>query len=352
VVATNPQTGEILAMVSYPDYDNSVFLEPSTNAEAQAEITSLFQDSLSPTMNRATFGLYPPGSAFKLATSLAGLESNSITPGQTLFCSGQTEFDGQVIKCLGIHGNVDMEHALAQSCNSYFTQLGVMTGIANIDKYTKMLGLGEKTGVEISELQGYRNNQETMKLKEKDKYHIWGPADTAQSAIGQLYNLFTPIQLNRYVSAVTTGYITTSHLIYKAMAKDGTMTVDNKIEKTKLDVQESSLQAVRKGMLAVANWGSTNCVSAYSKFPKNFVLAKTGTPETGEEKMGRSSHSIFVCAAPSDDPQIAVSIVIEHGSWGGESAPISADIFNEYFDFNGYTVPQPSSRPDGLSVVG
>jgi len=331
VVVTNPKNGEVLAMVSYPDFDPNLFLQPSTDQVAQQKITELFQDPTSPSLNRATQGLYPPGSTFKGVTAVAELESGSVSADTTLYCGGYVTYDKQKIKCLGVHGNVSLEKATAVSCNAYFCEAGVRTGIVEIEKWAKALGLGEMTGIEISEYQGVRNSVETMNLKEKDKTHNWGDADTAQSAIGQLYNQFTPLQMNGYYSTIANGgYKQVPHLINKAVAKTGTVVFDNKPAPTKLEIKPETIASVKKGFLAVVEYGSSFAKDAFRGYEKGFIAGKTGTPQTGEEIFGKSSHANFVCYAPANDPEIVITVTIEHGVWGGNGAYIAADILKEY----------------------
>lgn len=353
VVVSNAKNGEILAMVSYPDYDPNLFLQPSTNKEAQQKISDLFLDkNSSPSLNRVTQGLYPPGSSFKGITAISELESGSLTADDTLYCGGSVTYDNQKIRCLGVHGSISLEKALAVSCNSYFCGAGVRSGIDQIDKWAKALGLGEKTGIEIGEYQGYRNNEETMKLKEKDKTHIWGDADTAQSAIGQLYNQFTPLQMNGYFSSIANGgYKQVPHLINKVVTKTGTIVFDNKPAATKVDVKPETIAAVKKGFLAVINYGSSFAVAAFRDFPPGFIAGKTGTPQTGEELFGKSSHANFVCYAPADDPEIVITVTIEHGVWGGNGAYVAADILKKYFINTSDTGIPNTSKPDGSQFV-
>lgn len=223
----------------------------------------------------------------------------------------------------------------------------MQTGIEKIDKWAKIFGLGEKTGIEIPEYAGYRNNEETMKLKESDIHHIWSDSDTAQSSIGQLYNLFTPIQLSTYAAALSNGgYLNTPRLIASSVTKEGTVTKYEPI-RSKIDVKQSTLNTIREGMVEMINLNSTAKVE-FSGFRDGFVAGKTGTPETGLEAFGRSSHSVFICYAPADDPQIAVSVVLEHGARGVFSIPVAGEVVRAYFGDNSIGNGLPS-RKEGIS---
>ena len=213
-VVENVRTGEVLAMASYPYYDNNIFVAPSTDAAAQQAILDLFSDPSAPALNRATQGLYPIGSTIKPLISIAALESGAITSKTVVNCQRRMTISGRIHSCLSRHGEVSLITALAKSCNIFYYTAGVSTGIDNIDMWAKAFGLGEKTGIEIAEYAGYRSNPATMKLRERDIYHVWSDSDTAQSSIGQLYTLFTPLQLSNYASALANGgYINTPHLL-------------------------------------------------------------------------------------------------------------------------------------------
>lgn len=334
VVVLNAKTGETLAMANYPNYDNSIFLEPSSNQEAQQAIVDLFNDATSPSLNRATQGLYPVGSTFKPITALAALSAHVTDDSREIRCNGFLVINNHTHSCMGYHGNISLQSAIAKSCNVYFQQIAVETGIEDIDAWAKKFGLGEKTGIEINEYAGYRSNPDTMKIKETDIYHQWTDSDTAQTAIGQLYTLFTPIQLARYAAALGNGgVLNVPYLIGSVQTADGTSVLDNagiNAAAEKIDVAASALASVKSGMVQMV-LESDVAREAFAAFPEGFVAAKTGTPETGMEAFGQSSHSVLICYAPADDPEIAVSIVIEHGARGANALPIAGRIFEEYF---------------------
>lgn len=336
-VVMKVRTGEVLAMANYPYYDNSIFVAPSTDAEAQAQITALFSDPAAPSLNRATQGLYPVGSTIKPLVSIAALMSGTITSKTTFTCEKTITIGGRTHKCLSWHGTLNLTNAIARSCNIYFYEVGIRTGIDKIDKWAKIYGLGEKTGIEIAEYAGNRSNPETMKLRERDNTHVWSDSDTAQSSIGQLYTLFTPIQLCNYTCALANGgYLPQAHLISSVTAPDGTVIADDseiKAIRKETGTDAWIMNAVKEGMIQMVKQ-SAKAKAAFSAFPEGFVAAKTGTPETGMEAFGQSSHSVLICYAPADNPEIAVSIVIEHGAAGSNSLPCAAKILEEYFKIN------------------
>ena len=335
VVMEDAQTGALLAMANYPSYNNSWFIAPSSDKEAQAAIENMFSDPNSPGLNRATQGLYPVGSTFKPVSAIAALETKRISGRwQQETCTGVLLLEGMEHKCLGQHGTITMDTAFTVSCNSYFQQLALTEGVGveNLDRYAKLLGLGEKTGIEIGEYAGYRSNRETMALKETDKTHVWGMSDTAQTAIGQLYTQFTPLQLCNYAAALGNGgYRNQPTLIYKTVSANGTVTENQYSSQVKLDISDETLAIVKEGMKSVVDTKSTASNVAFSKFQPGFVAAKTGSPQTGMEALGQSSHSAVICYAPADKPEVAVSVFVEHGAWGRNSLPTAAAMLETYF---------------------
>ena len=334
VVVLNAKTGETLAMANYPNYDNSIFLAPSSDKEAQQAISNLFTDPTAPSLNRATQGLYPVGSTFKPVTSIAAMESGKTNTSREIQCNGYLMINNHKHSCMGYHANISLKTAIAKSCNVYFQQIGVETGVETIDYWAKEFGLGEKTGIEINEYAGYRSNEETMKIKETDIYHKWTESDTAQTAIGQLYTLFTPVQLARYTAALGNGgFLNTPYLIGSVKTSNGSVILDNsKLNENavKVSASEYVMNSVKDGMIQMVK-GSGIATKAFSAFPVGFVAAKTGTPETGLEAFGQSSHSVLICYAPADNPEIAVSVVIEHGVTGSNSLAIAGKVFEAYF---------------------
>lgn len=334
VVVMDVHTAEVIAMANYPYYDNSIFIAPSTDKEAQQAIVDLFADPTSPSLNRATQGLYPVGSAIKPLVAVAAMMEGKISATQSIFCGQTMQVGTQPHSCLGYHGNISLKSALTQSCNIYFYQAGIATGITALDAWAKKFGLGEKTGIEISEYAGSRSNEETMKMREEDDTHVWSDSDTAQTSIGQLYTLFTPIQLCNYTAALANGgQLKTPHLIGSIVNGDGEVVFDHTQKSTQgtdLGVTAYVLNSVRDGMKSMAT-NNYYAQQAFKKFPAGFVAAKTGTPQTGMEALGQSSHAVLICYAPADDPEIAVSVVLEHGAFGSAAFSAVGKIMEIYF---------------------
>jgi len=329
IVVSDVNTGNVLAMVSYPGFDNSIFVQPSADEAAQQAITDLFADKNSPGLNRATQGLYSIGSTIKPLISIAALETGKVTTKNEVRCQGVTTINGRKHTCLSSHGYLNLEYAIAKSCNIFFYDTGIKTGIDVIDDYAEMFGLGEKTGIEIAEYEGFRSNPETMELKETDKTHKWTDSDTAQTSIGQLYTSFTPLQVNRYVSAIANGgYLNTPHVIGSISSSSGGLVYSAEAERKKIDVSDWSLSVVRQGMLTMSKTNGT-IKTVLKDYPEGFISAKTGTVETGDNTT--SSNGVFMCYAPSDKPQIAITVVVEHGVYGGYVIPSISGTIDTYF---------------------
>ncbi len=345
-VAMDVNTGEILAMASYPSYDPSVYLEGADNKEAQAKIDEYNKpkDKISVLLNRATQGTYAPGSTFKPITSIAGVEEGVIRPEDYIYDPGYYEVGSKTLKCLEFkngHGNLNLKHALETSCNIYFEKLGVDTGIDRIAKWAKTFGLGQYTGIDIpGEEDGILASRESKRelFKHADKSEQnWYIGDTAYASIGQSFNAFTPLQLVNYTAALANGgKKMTPHLIKKVVKYDQSTVLEKKPEYDQLPVKKETLDAVKEGMKAVTQEENGTAVNTFRDFIQRTgigVAGKTGTAETGFEKTS-SSNALFICYAPVEKPQIAIAVVVEHGAWGANTAPIAKDILAEYFGLN------------------
>lgn len=326
VVAMDVKSGEILAMVSYPAFDPADFL--NGNSE---QINYILNHPDRLIFNRATSGNYAPGSTYKPLIAIAALESGIIKPSQKIDCPYTKTIGGLVWRNPeGNQGKIDLEKALATSSNMYFFQVGFATGIDNIVKWAKNFGFGKKTGIEIGESIGAIASREYKQVYIKEG---WVPADTCNASIGQLYNAFTPIQLVNYVATIGNGgRLYRPHLIRKRVDASGQVHL-TEIEYEQTPAKESTIKAVQKGMVAVANSEDGTAVNIFKDFRPIIgeVAGKTGTAETGLEATS-SSNALFVCYAPADDPQIAVAVVVEKGVSGAWSAPIARDVLMAYFN--------------------
>ncbi len=314
-------TGEVLALASYPTYDLSQWDEmyDTWNKDTVGR----------PMFNRATDGTYAPGSTFKLCSAVAALESGIVTPSTTIVDRGiYTYYTFPQPKCWiynsygGTHGAVNVSQAITVSCNYFFYEVGRLMGIKTLDSYATQFGLGQHTGIEIGDSAGVLASPEyAEKIGE-----TWTDGQTITAAIGQSYNLFTPLQLANYVATLVGGgdhY--EAHLLKSAKSFDNSSVVYayNKAPINHVDMADSTLEAVKKGARGLAT-GSLSYVF------RNCVVdvgCKTGTAETGQ----KLTNGCFVAFAPYDDPQIAVCVVAEQGGGGANLAPVALDIINAYF---------------------
>lgn len=318
VVVTDVNSGDILAVASYPDYNLDTY---------QQDYASLVKDSENPLFNRAFLGTYEPGSTFKMLTAIAALESGHVSPKEMIYDHGKYKYykDYQPVCAIypGSHGMVDVAHAIEVSCNYFFYEVGRKTGIETICEYAKKFGFGRSTGIELGDAVGVLAGPESA--AERD--WVWHPGDTLQASIGQSYNLFTPLQLANYTAAIANGGILYQlRLVKEARTYTNDRTVEtfapNVLER--IEIAPENLKAVQTGMRLVAKSGTAS--ATFADFPIA-VAAKTGTAENGSG----SNNGIFVAYAPADNPQIAVSVVVEHGLHGSSIAPVAKAVFEEYF---------------------
>ena len=341
-VMMNVNTGAVLAMGSYPNFDPNDFVL-SMYGDEQAEEQLEYYLGLNeyeeitaedmPCWNRAISSQYAPGSTFKMCTALAGLESGAITPTSNwIACTSPVDISGWEFKCLEFpytgHGPLDLNSAMATSCNIYFMHLGVMTGIDNIDAMGERLGLGEYTGIDLpGEYPGTRASRETKRLLRESEYdRTWFPADTAQSSIGQFDNCFTILQLCRYTAAIATNNLVTPYVVDSVVSPDGYIMYEGRQPAVPLGINEDNLAAVRYAMRCVITgtslWEGTG-QETFADFPID-VVCKTGTAETGLEDIRMEySNGLFVCYAPAQNPEVAIALVVERGEWGKSTAVIA-----------------------------
>lgn len=323
LVAVDVNTGEILALASYPGYDPARFYE---------DYEKLSTDPALPMFNRAIGGAYEPGSTFKMATAVAALEEGIIEPDDIIEDKGIYEFyEDYQPKCwiyrgTGLtHGPVNVSEALKYSCNYFFYDIGRRTTIEKMNTYAHLLGLGEATGIELTE------EENTGKLASPAQTEAdggkWVPGDTLQYAIGQSKNLFTPLQLANYLATIVNGGTRYKTHIVKAVRDSETGALVQETKPTvlsEIDIAPENLQAILEGMRDVVELGTASTVFENFEVP---VGGKTGTAEVS----GRADNAIFVGFAPYDNPAIAVCAVIEEGVHGSNAAIAVRDVMKTYF---------------------
>ena len=318
-------TGGVLALASFPGYDMTTFWEDYAGLAADTELKPLY--------NRATEGLYPPGSTFKMLTAVAALDSGTITTNEQLTCTGRYTFyePSYMPYCSrrSGHGKENVTKAITDSCNFFFFDVGRRTTIATINEYARKFGLGEYTGIELAEKKGLRAGPETSRYYGEQ----WFDGNTLSAAIGQEKNQFTPLQLANYVATlVNGGNRYQCHLLkeYKSNDYSSVTEVFEPVLLDSIDIQPKHLAAIKQGMYDLSK--SKNIAPYFESLPVE-VGCKTGTAETIE--FAEATNAVFVCFAPYDNPQIALCVVAEGGGAGRELAGVAADILAQYFSTAG-----------------
>lgn len=327
-VVIDVNTGEILAMASYPTYNIETFNDDYNN---------LLKNPDNPMWNRAVSGQYAPGSTYKILTAIAALESGTITPNETIVDEGRYNFyasSGYAPVCWiysqsgKTHGPQNVTSAIENSCNYYFYEVGRKMGIDTLEEYSKRFGFGDYTGVEyLGESKGTLASRE---FKESVIEEQWYPGDTLQSAIGQSYHMFTPIQLANYIATVANGGTRYKTQMVKSVINGATGNLVKEFMPEiafDIDMDEENYKAVINGMKKVSETGTASTVFA------DFGVQVGGKTGTADVSVGAPT-GLFVAFAPFDNPQIAISVVIEHGAHGNSVAPVARDVIEAYMKSN------------------
>lgn len=334
VIVLDAKTGAVLANANYPNFDPADFVTQDVNPDAAARVSAMLRDvETRPLLNRGIAETYTPGSTFKPITGIAALEAGAISPfNNELTCHGAQEIGGFLWRCYAYHGEIDFSRAVVTSCNLYFFQIAVETGIDKISEMGKRLGLGEMPGLDIGgEVAGVRPSREVKKqLNARPEDQTWFIADTCQTSIGQFYNSYSMIQMARAVAGYATNELPTPHFIKEIVAQDGSVLIPERIENTPLGLSPQNMAALKEGMVALSKERTNRTGVLFHDFPIR-VACKTGTAEAYNEKMEPISNSVFVCYAPADDPEIVIAHAISDGPFGEYSADISYRIMCEYF---------------------
>ncbi len=331
VVVIHNASNAVLAAVNYPSYDMETYVN---------DYESLLVAEGKPLFNRAFMGTYEPGSTFKPATALAGLQSGAITSTEYIDCTKKYKYyDDFQPSCLSRHGPLDVKNAITYSCNYFFFEVGRRTGILSLNKFCQTFGLGVKTGVEIEESAGILAGPD---YREKLNA-VWNPGDTIQAAIGQSDNLFTPLQMAVYASSiVNNGTRYKAHLIDSVYTYDLSQTVmETKPEVVATSgIEQKHYNNVKQGMHSVATDGTVSSVFRNFKIE---IGGKTGTAQVlvnGEMK----NNALFISYAPFENPEISVIVVIERGGYGSHVAQVAKEIYNYYFSYHGETYVAPNAN--------
>jgi penicillin-binding protein 2 len=325
IVVLNPTNGEVLAMASYPDYDPNKFI----NRFTPEEWLELVNSTEYPLENRATRGLYSPGSTFKPAMLLAALDSKTITDRTTFYCPGYIKIYGNNFLCWNSegHGSVDIYESIQNSCNVYFYNLGKMMKIETIADYARRFGFGQKTGIDLpDEKLGIVPDPE---WKMTTSNTPWYSGETISVSIGQGPFLVTPLQIAVFTSLIANrGKVR----IYPHLVRGNSEPMTNS-----LDISEEIFEKVIEGMWRAVNKEGTARAARVDGLE---ICGKTGSTQTisretaerlAEKNIVFKTHSWFTGFAPRNDPRIIVTVLVEFGGMGGSTAaPLAKEIFELY----------------------
>jgi penicillin-binding protein 2 len=349
-VVMDCRNGEVLAMATNPSFDPSLF----NSGVSQAQWVEWTRNRRAPLINKAAAGLYAPGSTFKMAVALAGLESRAISPGDRINCPGYLDLGDTRFHCWSKygHGSLDLRGGLKNSCDVFFYEVARRTGMDHIAAMANRLGMGVPLDIDLP---GSRPGLVPTREWRIAQGHYWNVGDTIVSGIGQGYIQVTPLSLAVYASRIATGRAVVPHLTRKL---DGVVQRGARAEDwPTLGIGDKPLHAVRAGMFAVVNEAGGTAPIARVPAALGQLAGKTGSSQVRRvsrelrERGGFKSenlpwefrpHALFVAYAPYDAPRYAMSVVVEHGNAGAlAAAPIARDIMTYVLGRD------PAERPDG-----
>jgi penicillin-binding protein 2 len=333
-VVLDPNTGEVLSFTSRPAFDPNAF----AGGIDRATWNALNTDDLKPLQNRALQGRYSPGSTFKMAVGLAGLEEDIITPNFQVYCGGGATFYGRRFACWKKegHGTVDLRRAIEQSCDVYFYTVGNMLGVDRINKWATLFGLGVRSHIDLpNEVAGLVPSTEWKKTQREKK---WYAGETISVAIGQGAVAVTPVSMAVYAATIGNGGTRiTPHLVKAIDEGAGLKAVPAPPPQSKVEVTPEKLQAIRDGMWGVVNGGGTG---GRARIVGHDVCGKTGTAQVisnagrlaaRNKNVDLRDNGWFVFFAPRDNPQIAGVVFLEHGIHGPNAASLAHHILDTFF---------------------
>jgi penicillin-binding protein 2 len=331
-VVIDPESGEVLSLVSLPAYDPNDFALGIDSAIW----TSLNSDVLRPLQNRATQGRYPPGSTFKIVMAAAALEEGVITPDFKVACRGGGTFFGRFFRCHTTHGTVSLDEALEKSCNTYFYTLGTMLDVDVINRWASAFGLGVMSGIDLPyEVEGLVPSRA---WKREQFSELWYQGETISVAIGQGAVSVTPVSLAVMMATVANGGRRVTPRLLKAVREDeGWREVEPPLVVSTPVMQSETVEAIRRGLWMAVNHEGT---AGRARIEGRDVIGKSGTAQVmslsrraaaKDSDVDVQDHGLFVFAAPRDKPQIAGVVFVEHSDHGYLAAPIARHIMETFF---------------------
>jgi penicillin-binding protein 2 len=362
VVVMDPKSGAILAMTSQPTWDPYIYQRGMTSEEFRA----LTLDPLHPFMDKTTGGEFAPGSTYKAVVALAGLQEGTINASKSYFCGGSFTLGTQTFGChkKDGHGTVNLRRALMQSCDVYFYHVGIELGVDRIAKYARALGLGTKLGLEL--------NMERPGLVPTEAWKVsvhkepWAAGETPPVAIGQGYNLVTPLQMaSLYAAIANKGQIWKPFLIKRISGPHGNVLEERqpKLLRVTDAISPENYDLVRQGLQAVVM--DEEGTGKRARVPGINVAGKTGSVQVVNLKKNKNQtdvsilwkeHAMFASFAPAQDPEIVVAVISEHddkGGGGASAAPVAGFILNKYFELKkrrtGLAIGAATQAPEAKS---
>jgi penicillin-binding protein 2 len=347
IVALDPSNGDVLVMASSPSFDQNDFIGGISSKKWK----KLLADPDRPMSNKAIQGEYPPASTYKMITAIAALEEGVVDTGTKVFCSGQYKFGNRVYRCWKKwgHGEIDILGAIEKSCDVFFYKAGEELGVDSLAQYAKGCGLGKVTGIE---LEHERPGLVPTSAWKRKRYGVpWQPGETLSIAIGQGFNLVTPLQMAVFTAALGNG-----GTLYRPRILKSVQTLNGEVTDIKepeiiggLPAGKETLKVVRKGLLDVVQGERGTARRIRIKGVE--IAGKTGTAQVFSlKKKDRESkkrldynlrdHAWFVCYAPAENPVIAISVMVEHGEHGSSAAaPMAGAVLRAYLEEKGMIEP-------------
>ena len=359
IIASEVNSGRILVLASSPPLKLEQFVGGISSKEWQA----MLEDPLHPLTNKTIQGQYPPASTYKIITALAGLGEEAINPKTIYYCTGALPFGNRTFRCWkrAGHGPVNLNRALAESCDVYFYHLSQELHVDTLAAYAENLGFGKKTGINLEHEKSGLVPTSDWKV---DKYQEpWQEGETLAVSIGQGFNLATPLQVNMMMAAIANGGI-----VYRPQFVEEIIDPDGKIieafspiRNSEFQGSEENLEIIRTALIdAVSSPGGTGSQAALKNIK---VAGKTGTAqvvhlsqvkdlEEHEIPYKYRDHAWFTCYVPAEQPEIAITVLVEHGSHGGSTAgPIARKIMMRYFKLDEDTDNPTGTSPEPVAAI-
>ena len=361
MVAIEPSTGGILAMVSVPNYDPNMFVD-GIDTQNWRELN---ESPDKPMVNRALNGAYPPGSTFKPFMALAALETGKRTPSQAIADPGHYDFGGRRFRDdkVGGHGMVDMYKSIVVSCDTYYYTLANDLGIDNISRFIGQFNLGARTGIDIEgESIGVLPSQEwKLKRFRRPDQQKWYPGETISVGIGQGYNAYTMLQMaNATATLANNGIMYKPHLVkYVENVNTGERRLIEPQPLKTIPMKQENIDVIKRAMVGVNIEGTGARAFAKAEYT---VAGKTGTSQVIAIKAGEKyvesrvaerhrDHALFIAFAPADNPKIALAVLVENGGFGAVSAAPIARLVLDYY-LLGKKPAKPATADEGASDGG